>query len=103
MERCSLNVKVVQSFFAAVEANYGENPYHNAQHAADVSVAVHLFLSEHDLMETRFADPVACLAVLVAGVVHDFAHPGTTNRHEVKTRVEIKFRAPHAIFMILAP
>jgi hypothetical protein len=28
---------------------------------------------------------VACLAVLVAGVVHDFAHPGTTNPHEVKT------------------
>ena len=38
MERCALNTKVVQSFFAAVEANYGENPYHNAQHAADVSV-----------------------------------------------------------------
>ena len=36
-------------------------------------------------METRFADPVACFAVLVAGVVHDFAHPGTTNHHEVKT------------------
>jgi hypothetical protein len=97
MERCSLNTSVVQSFFAAVEANYGENPYHNAQHAADVSVAVHLFLSEHDLMEARFADPVACLAVLIAGVVHDFAHPGTTNPHEVKTCVEIKVRAPHAI------
>ena len=38
MERCSLNTSVVQSFFAAVEANYGENPYHNAQHVADVSV-----------------------------------------------------------------
>ena len=79
-----VNTSVVQGFFAAVEANY-ENPYHNAQHAADVAVAVHLFLSEHDLMETRFADPVACLAVLIAGVVHDFAHPGTTNPHEVKT------------------
>merc|ERR1711939_276038 len=79
------DTKVVQNFFAAVEANYGGNPYHNSQHAADVSVGVHLFLSEHDLMETRFADPVACLAVLIAGVVHDFAHPGTTNPHEVKT------------------
>ena len=85
IERCSLNTKVIQHFFAAVEANYGENPYHNAVHAADVAVAVHLFLSEHDLMEARFADPVACLAVLIAGVVHDFAHPGTTNPHEVKT------------------
>jgi len=85
IERCSLDTKVAQNFFAAVEANYGGNPYHNAQHAADVAVAVHLFLSEHDLMETRFADPVACLAVLIAGVVHDFAHPGTTNPHEVKT------------------
>ena len=85
IERCSLDTKVAQNFFAAVEANYGENPYHSAQHAADVAVAVHLFLSEHDLMEARFADPVACLAVLIAGVVHDFAHPGTTNPHEVKT------------------
>ena len=85
IERCSLDTKVAQNFFAAVEANYGANPYHNAVHAADVAVAVHLFLSEHDLMEARFADPVACLAVLIAGVVHDFAHPGTTNPHEVKT------------------
>ena len=88
IERCSLDTKVVQNFFAAVEANYGGNPYHNSQHAADVSVGVHLFLTEHGLMETRFADPVACLAVILAGVVHDFAHPGTTNpprgqgRHE---------------------
>jgi hypothetical protein len=86
IERCSLNTSVAQNFFAAVEANYGGNPYHNAVHAADVAVAVHLFLSEHDLMEARFADPVACLAVLIAGVVHDFAHPGTTNPHEVKTQ-----------------
>ena len=85
IERCSLDTKVAQNFFAAVEANYGGNPYHNAVHAADVAVAVHLFLSEHDLMEARFADPVACLAVIIAGVVHDFAHPGTTNLHEVKT------------------
>jgi len=84
-DRCSLNTEVARNFFAAVEANYGDNPYHNAVHAADVAVAVHLFLSEHDLMEARFADPVACLAVLIAGVVHDFAHPGTTNPHEVKT------------------
>jgi len=84
IERCSLDTKVVQNFFAAVEANYGGNPYHNSQHAADVSVGVHLFLTEHGLMETRFADPVACLAVILAGVVHDFAHPGTTNPHEVK-------------------
>ena len=75
---------VVGGFFAAVEANYGGNPYHNSQHAADVSVGVHLFLTEHGLMETRFSDPVACLAVILAGVVHDFAHPGTTNPHEVK-------------------
>ena len=39
-------------------------------------------------MEARFADPVACLAVARAGVVHDFAHPGTTNPHEVKTSSE---------------
>ena len=84
IERCSLDPKVVGGFFAAVEANYGGNPYHNSQHAADVSVGVHLFLTEHGLMETRFSDPVACLAVILAGVVHDFAHPGTTNPHEVK-------------------
>ena len=86
MERCALNTSVVQRLLRRGRSQLRREPVpQRAARWRRVAVAVHLFLSEHDLMETRFADPVACLAVLVAGVVHDFAHPGTTNPHEVKT------------------
>ena len=54
---------------------YRLNPYHNAQHAADVLQAMHVFIInlEHDL------PPLTLLAVLFASIIHDYGHPGVNN------------------------
>merc|ERR1719443_889347 len=48
-EACRLDRQTVRRFLAVVEAAYGNNPYHCAQHGADVAVGTHLFLTSFGL------------------------------------------------------
>jgi hypothetical protein len=78
-------------FLLAAAAMYGDVPYHNEEHAADVvqSTAAMLLmvppLLEAIPMEER-------LAVLVAAAGHDVGHPGRNNNFMVNTRDALAVR-----------
>ena len=77
-----IDVPSLSRFIAEVERRYGANPYHNRMHAADVTHAMSGVLQALGLAER--VTPLQCLAALFAAAIHDFAHPGSTNAHEVK-------------------
>jgi hypothetical protein len=80
-----LDRQTVRRFLLAAEAAYAiegsEKKYHNSVHGADVALTTHLFLSKFGQLERL--TKVQLLAVVLAALMHDFNHPGTTNAHEV--------------------
>ena len=85
-EHCGIDREIARRFFRALEACYGNNPYHNAMHGCDVAVGVHRFLCKFGLVQRL--SKLQLLAALIAALVHDFNHPGTNNGHEVRARTE---------------
>ena len=65
------------AFFAAVQAGYLAQPYHNALHATDVLAALNYVLTAGGVGAAL--SRVETMAALVAAAVHDFAHPGVSN------------------------
>lgn len=94
-DHCRLPRPTVRRFLLHLEACYGDNAYHNAMHAADVTLTVHLFLTKFGL--TRRLSHLETLAALLAAACHDFNHPGTNNAHEVRLgtrRAQVRATAP---------
>lgn len=68
-----------------VEAGYHvSNPYHNSVHAADVTQAMHCFLSEKRIMQ--HLTPIEILSALLAAVTHDLDHPGVNQQFLIETK-----------------
>ncbi|CAD7703794.1 unnamed protein product [Ostreobium quekettii] len=82
--KLNLDTAKLTKFFKAVEEHYLDNPYHNKTHAADVVQALGVILAR-DNLKSRFTD-LELLAMLLAAVVHDVAHPGVTNEFHINTR-----------------
>uniref|UniRef100_UPI00358E9F8D high affinity 3',5'-cyclic-AMP phosphodiesterase 7A-like n=1 Tax=Myxine glutinosa TaxID=7769 RepID=UPI00358E9F8D len=65
----------LRKFLVLVQADYHRrNPYHNSVHAADVTQAIHCYISEAKLM--RIMRPQEVMLGLLAAAVHDIDHPG---------------------------
>ncbi|MES1911147.1 MAG: hypothetical protein MHM6MM_003630 [Cercozoa sp. M6MM] len=62
-----------------------KNPYHNSTHAADVAHKSMLLLRQIEVP----VHPLDALAVLLAAICHDYAHPGTTNDFLIETEHEV--------------
>ncbi|CAD0195921.1 unnamed protein product [Chrysodeixis includens] len=73
----------LENFLNRIEEGYCKfhNPYHNNLHAADVAQTVHYMLCQTGLM--NWLSDLEIFATLVAAVVHDFEHTGTTNNFHV--------------------
>ncbi|XP_046385199.1 calcium/calmodulin-dependent 3',5'-cyclic nucleotide phosphodiesterase 1A-like isoform X2 [Ischnura elegans] len=73
----------LEAFLTRIEEGYCRygNPYHNNIHAADVAQTVHHMLSQTGLM--NWLTDLEIFATLVAAIVHDFEHTGTTNNFHV--------------------
>jgi len=82
-----INLQKMSCFMQEVESNYGNNPYHNFMHGADV---LH---SSFNIMQTSFCDKnldlVHRFTLLFASAVHDFSHPGVSNDFLVNTGSKI--------------
>jgi len=82
-----INVAKLSNYILEVESQYGNNPYHNFIHAADV---LHSCIN---LMETEYLeeglDHIHRFALAFAAAVHDFRHPGVGNDFLVKTNDKI--------------
>ncbi|XP_026314494.1 calcium/calmodulin-dependent 3',5'-cyclic nucleotide phosphodiesterase 1-like isoform X2 [Hyposmocoma kahamanoa] len=79
---------VLENFLSRIEEGYCKfhNPYHNNLHAADVAQTVHYMLCQTGLM--NWLSDLEIFATLVAAVVHDFEHTGTTNNFHVMSGSE---------------
>jgi len=80
----------LSSFLVAVEGEYNPVPYHSSKHAPDVVQAVGCFLSNPSFRDI-FSD-LEVLGLLVAAIIHDVGHQGSSNSFEVTTRT------PRALF-----
>ncbi|XP_015520220.1 calcium/calmodulin-dependent 3',5'-cyclic nucleotide phosphodiesterase 1 isoform X2 [Neodiprion lecontei] len=74
---------VLESFLVRIEEGYcrHRNPYHNNLHAADVAQTMHYVLCQTGLM--NWLTDLEIFATLVAAIIHDFEHTGTTNNFHV--------------------
>ncbi|GFU24297.1 hypothetical protein NPIL_441382 [Nephila pilipes] len=63
-----------------------KNPYHNDLHAADVTQTVHYMLCQQGL--ANWLSDLEIFAALIAAIIHDFEHTGTTNNFHVMSRSE---------------
>jgi hypothetical protein len=88
INRLHLDAAVLYRFVCGVETGYkAQNPYHNATHAADVTQAVHFFLSVVDMVQYMSAEELFCIIIAVA--LHDYRHPGVTERFCTDTSHEL--------------
>ncbi|XP_077296012.1 dual specificity calcium/calmodulin-dependent 3',5'-cyclic nucleotide phosphodiesterase 1A-like isoform X2 [Arctopsyche grandis] len=73
----------LETFLTRIEEGYCRyrNPYHNNLHAADVAQTVHYMLCQTGLM--NWLTDLEIFATLVAAIIHDYEHTGTTNNFHV--------------------
>ncbi|XP_070154353.1 dual specificity calcium/calmodulin-dependent 3',5'-cyclic nucleotide phosphodiesterase 1A isoform X7 [Polyergus mexicanus] len=74
---------ILECFLGRVEEGYcrHRNPYHNNLHAADVAQTMHYILCQTGLM--NWLTDLEIFATLVAAIIHDYEHTGTTNNFHV--------------------
>jgi len=82
-----INISKLSSFIQEVESSYGDNPYHNKLHGADVVHSSFNFLQSICLQQNL--DLVHRFTLLFASAVHDFSHPGVGNDFLVNTGSKI--------------
>uniref|UniRef100_A0A146LI32 Calcium/calmodulin-dependent 3',5'-cyclic nucleotide phosphodiesterase 1C n=2 Tax=Lygus hesperus TaxID=30085 RepID=A0A146LI32_LYGHE len=78
----------LENFLLRIEEGYCKykNPYHNNLHATDVTQTVHYMLCKTGLM--NWLTDLEIFATLVAALIHDFEHTGTTNNFHVMSGTE---------------
>ncbi|XP_055710282.1 dual specificity calcium/calmodulin-dependent 3',5'-cyclic nucleotide phosphodiesterase 1-like isoform X2 [Phlebotomus papatasi] len=76
---------LLEVFLNRIEEGYCRfrNPYHNNLHAADVAQTVHHVLCQTGLM--HWLTDLEIFATLLAALIHDYEHTGTTNNFHVKS------------------
>ncbi|PVD38072.1 hypothetical protein C0Q70_00683 [Pomacea canaliculata] len=84
-----INTQVLDSFLFALEAGYSKfrNPYHNLIHGADVAQTVHFVLSQSHL--AHWLTDLEVFATIIAALIHDYEHTGTTNNFHISTASEV--------------
>lgn len=101
---------ILETFLSRIEDGYCKykNPYHNNLHAADVAQSVHYMLYQTGLMVCinlsitsnipstiipyiplqNWLTDLEIFATLVAAIIHDYEHTGTTNNFHVMSGTE---------------
>ncbi|XP_055632785.1 dual specificity calcium/calmodulin-dependent 3',5'-cyclic nucleotide phosphodiesterase 1-like isoform X5 [Toxorhynchites rutilus septentrionalis] len=78
----------LETFLSRIEEGYCRfrNPYHNNLHAADVAQTVHHILCQTGMM--HWLTDLEIFATLLAALIHDYEHTGTTNNFHVMSGSE---------------
>lgn len=79
----------LEAFLVKIEEGYckNKNPYHNNLHAVDVAQTVHHILCQTGLM--NWMSDLEIFATLLAALIHDYEHTGTTNNFHVMSGSDI--------------
>ncbi|XP_054282216.1 dual specificity calcium/calmodulin-dependent 3',5'-cyclic nucleotide phosphodiesterase 1-like isoform X3 [Macrosteles quadrilineatus] len=83
LSKFKISLQTIENFLNRVEQGYLRygNPYHNNLHAADVAQSVHYMLCQTGLM--NWMTDLEIFATLIAALIHDYEHTGTTNNFHV--------------------
>lgn len=83
MHKFKISPGVLETFLHRVEEGYCRfrNPYHNNLHAVDVMQSMHYCLCNTGLM--NWLTDLEIFASLLAALLHDYEHTGTTNLFHV--------------------
>lgn len=86
MYKFKIQNQVLKNFLTQIEMGYvkHKNPYHNNMHAADVTQTVHYMLLQGGL--TNWLSDLEIFATLLAAIIHDYLHTGTTNNFHVMSQ-----------------
>ena len=68
------------------------NPYHTDLHAADMVQTSLLFVLFGDLQKILQLSSIDIVSLFIAGIIHDYKHPGLTNNYLITTNNEIAIR-----------
>jgi len=82
MKRLKVDPAKLRRFIRVVGDRYHHNPYHNYQHAVDVTYTM-AWMLELPVFKKNLPDLYKYL-LLVAALVHDVEHPGHDNQWEIK-------------------
>lgn len=84
--RYRIDPTVLENFLLRMEDGYGKhgNPYHNQIHATDVLKTCHYFVVKTRMI--KWLTDLEVFALLLAAIMHDFEHTGTTNNFHVMTQ-----------------
>lgn len=76
---------MLDQFLMKIEEGYCryQNPYHNNLHAADVAQTIHYMLSQTGIV--NYLSELEIFAILIAALIHDYEHTGTTNSFHINT------------------
>jgi hypothetical protein len=80
-----IDLPVLHSFLAGIQAGYHPNPYHNATHAADVAQINYFIMTKGGLADKCKLSKEELLAGVLAGAIHDYDHPGFNNNFHTRT------------------
>uniref|UniRef100_A0A1I8FBR6 PDEase domain-containing protein n=1 Tax=Macrostomum lignano TaxID=282301 RepID=A0A1I8FBR6_9PLAT len=85
INKFKINTNVLENFLYKLEEGYSKwaNPYHNLVHGADVAQTCHFIMSSSKLV--NWLTDLEIFATIVAALVHDYEHTGTTNSFHVNT------------------
>lgn len=86
MYKFKIPTTTLKNFLTQIESGYTKhkNPYHNNLHAADVTQTVHHLLWQAGL--TNWLTDLEIFATLLAAIIHDYLHTGTTNNFHVMSQ-----------------
>lgn len=85
VNRLGLDDAKLRRFLNAVQSGYHPNPYHNATHAADVSQINYFIMTKGGLIDKCKLSQEEILGGILAGVIHDYDHPGFNNNFHTRT------------------
>ena len=78
---------LLSNFVRTLQRSYKTNPFHNFQHAFDVSQMCYIMLTKSKAY--YYLSKMDQLAIIVGALCHDVCHPGTTNAFQVNVQSEL--------------
>ncbi|KAI8908933.1 hypothetical protein EDD86DRAFT_190914 [Gorgonomyces haynaldii] len=89
--KLKINAETFTTWISHIESNYRHsNAYHNSTHAADVAQMMLYFVTKPKLMSHLSIEEL--MSCLIAGIIHDYMHPGVNNAYLVATSNPLALR-----------
>ena len=81
-----VNKSTLRNYIVAVRDRYLKNPYHQWEHAVDVTHTLFLILTKVETWARTYLTPLDVFCLMVGAVAHDMGHRGVSNDHICKVK-----------------